>query len=470
MSKRTASMPKSTERVYLSLIRPAIEKAEAIAVMMREQVQPGHLVEALVLLSKSGSSSTSTKRLVALRSLAHKELPTSQLPKWISHQNFDELSASLKPTLSEISKATMQKLSLRCTAKGIDISSILELCAPPAQDDEEDERSTKQKRKETTITLEMIEAIEAKFHGDRQSWIYESKMRYKSSKTPIIALRPTFLTGIRPREIWSARLLLPLTSAHPVELIKQRSDTDLCQAVQDGLYYDIEDIVGDDEEVGMKALSTLLSLPETKLVPPVFVVYTRKQGNAPKEMRVPFRAVRLTNISEEDLHAIYGVTQFRWMLKRREPECRTLSARELTRTKLSFDFKAGEEPYDDKRMAYETSALTVLLGKSLSNLRLDLPEFTFVTLRHSFATRTRQQLPLAQATVLQGNSSPRTTRGYGKKNIKWKKKSGSTGGAGSWLPSPDPARVQVMEARMAEEIGLEAVASQHDDSEAYLHL
>lgn len=431
MLKMKKVVSKKTFNLYQRSITTLANRSNILADIFNEDVSVKHLLYVLWMTELKGSSASTIQHISALRKHINITRPDFPLIPWMTTQEANEVLYLIdQHTRPELMDIIFQKYQAEHGNDRAKIMSLInQVCVR-----QKVKKLTKADRKNTHITLDMITQIERKTGGSRIDWLNDCSGSLKSFRASVLILRPIFLTGIRPSEIWSARLLVPKISEHGQQKIKDGLGSDLTKTITDGLYCDIEDQVQIDLDEGLSLLSDLHKNHINDL-PPILVIYTKKQGTVPLKNRMKFRSVALSGITFENLESIYFMTMIKHFIRYVEDQ------------KVEWDYKLGQEPTDEKRLAYLTKRLATLLQQALKTTRLDELPFDLVTLRHNFASRTRSGLPLAQATALHGNSSPRTTRGYGQKNIKKGSKVGGGANVG-WLPTPDPAQVQRIENRI----------------------
>jgi hypothetical protein len=237
---------------------------------------------------------------------------------------------------------------------------------------------------------------------------YEEGVRTLSGpRTNVIALTRIFLkaiwlTGMRPVEMFSCRLMCgdpgrDYTHAQ-IGLIRKNPE----QAAMTGLLIPQEALPG-AEELG-HSRAVLDSIAATR-IDPVLMIRNAKTRNGNPALVRSYRVQVLSGISDEDLHLL------------------SLAAL-LHRTPL-----AAERRRDLINMV--TRRVRAIAVQELP----DRPNpVNLYALRHDFATRARMVMPMHQVAALMGHTARGSTKGYGKARTR-QSKSGS--GSVGWVPKCD---------------------------------
>lgn len=218
-----------------------------------------------------------------------------------------------------------------------------------------------------------------------------------------IFLRVTWLTGMRPIEVFSCRLMCgdpgrDYTFAQ-LGLIRRNPE----QAALTGLLIPQEGLPGAEEIGHSRAVQD--SVRATG-VDPILLIRNAKTRNANVRLVRPFRVQVLSGVGAEELHLI------------------SLAAL-LHRTPIEKD-RARDLINMITRRIRAISAEALPEREGAVNL---------YALRHDFATRARRIMPMHQVAALMGHTARGSTKGYGKARTR-QSRSGS-GGAG-WVPKCDP--------------------------------
>lgn len=217
-----------------------------------------------------------------------------------------------------------------------------------------------------------------------------------------IFLRVTWLTGMRPIEVFRCRLMCgdpgrDYTYAQ-LGLIRKNPE----QAAMTGLLIPQEALPGAEEIGHSRAVQN--SVRATG-VDPILLIRNAKTRNANVNLVRPFRVQVLAGIGAEELHLI------------------SLAAL-LHRTPVEKD---------------RARDLINMITRRIRTISSEtLPErdgpINLYALRHDFATRARRVMPMHQVAALMGHTARGSTKGYGKARTR-QSRSGS-GGAG-WVPKCD---------------------------------
>ena len=215
-------------------------------------------------------------------------------------------------------------------------------------------------------------------------------------------LRVTWLTGMRPVEVFSCRLMCgdpgrDYTFAQ-LGLIRRNPE----QAALTGLLIPQEGLPGAEELGHSRAVQD--SVRATG-VDPILLIRNAKTRNANVRLVRPFRVQVLSGVGAEELHQI------------------SLAAL-LHRTPLEKDRVRDLINMITRRIrAISAEALPDRDGA-----------VNLYALRHDFATRARRVMPMHQVAALMGHTARGSTKGYGKARTR-QSRSGSAGGG--WVPKCD---------------------------------
>ena len=237
---------------------------------------------------------------------------------------------------------------------------------------------------------------------------YEEGVRTLSGpRTNVIALtriflKATWLTGMRPVEMFTCRLMCgdpgrDYTHAQ-ISLIRKNPE----QAAMTGLLIPQEALPGADELGHSRAV--LDSIAATR-IDPVLMIRNAKTRNANPALVRSYRVHVLAGISDEDLHLL-------------------CLAALLHRTPL-----AAERRRDLINMV--TRRVRAIAIQELPDR---VNPVNLYALRHDFATRARLVMPMHQVAALMGHTARGSTKGYGKARTR-QSKSGS--GSVGWVPKCD---------------------------------
>lgn len=222
-----------------------------------------------------------------------------------------------------------------------------------------------------------------------------------------IFLRVTWLTGMRPVEVFSCRLMCGDPGRDytfdQLGLIRRNPE----QAALTGLLVPQEALPGADEIGHSRAVQD--SIRATG-VDPILLIRNAKTRNANLRLVRPFRVQVLSGIGAEELHLI------------------SLAAL-LHRTPI------------EKERARDLINMITRRIRAISAEALPDREgpVNLYALRHDFATRARRVMPMHQVAALMGHTARGSTKGYGKARTR-QSRSGS--GASGWVPKCDPTVAQ----------------------------
>jgi hypothetical protein len=217
-----------------------------------------------------------------------------------------------------------------------------------------------------------------------------------------VFLRATWLTGMRPVEMFTCRLMCgdPGRDYTHAQIGVIRTNPE--RAVMSGLLVPQEELPG-AEEIGHSR--AVLDSVEATRIDPVLVIRNAKTRNANRALVRTHRVQVLSGIGGEDLHLI-------------------CLAALLHRTPL------GEERKRDL-INMVTRRIRALGAQELPDRENPV---NLYALRHDFATRARRLMPMHQVAALMGHTARGSTKGYGKARTR-QSRSGS--GAGGWVPKCD---------------------------------
>lgn len=426
-----------TYTLYMSFVETSQRRLDMLSAYLDERTTIDHLLMLLWMTHAAGKKKTSERMVYAYKAYAEFEGPEFSRTPWITEDVMKEIMKVFeKNTFKQVVELGGEIYSKKI---GMDVKSF-DYLKTILFDRTSGKQSLKSSRKTNEVTLEMIERIERKTPGTRYDWSLKCLWGFSSYEAVVLVLRPIYLTGMRPVELLTTRLLLPAVTSYGEEEIQQKINQSTRAAIEEGYYFDIEDAAGLDRHEATEILRNYHKKNGAK-TPALFVIYTRKQGNIPEENRQEYRALRLDGITFENLEALYYASYLKH------------SIRNETDQKKPWDFKKGENPTHERRMTYLRNRLGKLLPRACIQGGMTEQSFDLGTLRHSFATRTRSLLSPEEATALHGNSSQRTTRAYGKKGVR-KGALGLQSGKISeaerqvWLPGPDPEQVKKIKLRL----------------------
>jgi hypothetical protein len=221
-----------------------------------------------------------------------------------------------------------------------------------------------------------------------------------------VFLKTIWLTGMRPIEVFSCRLMAgdPSRDYTYAQLGIIRKNPE--QAAMSGLLVPQEALPGADEVGHSRAI---LDSVKSTGVDPVLLVKNAKTRNANAGLVRPYRVQVLSGIGDEDLHLI------------------------------SLAALLHQTPIEKDRARDLINMITRRI-RAIAKEELPTREnpINLYALRHDFATRARRQMPLHQVAALMGHTAYGSTRGYGKAQTR---RSGSGGGAG-WTPKCDETVAQ----------------------------
>jgi hypothetical protein len=221
-----------------------------------------------------------------------------------------------------------------------------------------------------------------------------------------VFLKAIWLTGMRPIEVFSCRLMAgdPSRDYTYAQLGMIRKNPE--QAAMSGLLVPQEALPGADEIGHSRAI---LDSVKSTGVDPVLLVKNAKTRNANAGLVRPYRVQVLSGIGDEDLHLI------------------------------SLAALLHQTPIEKDRARDLINMITRRI-RAIAKEELPTREnpINLYALRHDFATRARRQMPLHQVAALMGHTAYGSTRGYGKAQTR---RSGSGGGAG-WAPKCDETVAQ----------------------------
>lgn len=227
-----------------------------------------------------------------------------------------------------------------------------------------------------------------------------------------VFLKAIWLTGMRPIEVFSCRLMAgdPSRDYTYAQLGMIRKNPE--QAAMSGLLVPQEALPGADEVGHSRAI---LDSVKSTGVDPVLLVKNAKTRNANAGLVRPYRVQVLSGIGDEDLHLI------------------------------SLAALLHQTPIEKDRARDLINMITRRI-RAIAKEELPTREnpINLYALRHDFATRARQRMPLHQVAALMGHTAYGSTRGYGKAQTK-RSRSGSGGGA-AWVPKCDETVAQRLQA------------------------
>ncbi|MEP3665212.1 MAG: hypothetical protein ABJN42_00595 [Roseibium sp.] len=219
-----------------------------------------------------------------------------------------------------------------------------------------------------------------------------------------------YLTGMRPVEIWSCRLMIPNPDVTFDNEMRKQAYENPTQSILDGHYIILEtaaDIMG--RKIGTAARLAM----ENKQAPSIFIIMSAKQTNA-NEASTAYRMQVIDKISPRDLSVLSWATQFR---------------------RIQMD----EKKRDSLRAAM-TRTVKVIAKEEPAIKRENVNLYSF---RHSFVDRVRREFFLHEAAALSGHTSPSSLYAYGENRTRKGSRSLSSDRR-SWLPKPDPIQAEVI--------------------------
>lgn len=231
----------------------------------------------------------------------------------------------------------------------------------------------------------------------------------QNSIASVIA-RAVWLTGLRPVEIFSTRILLERDG----KIIMRSGDLD--DEMQDRMNQ------SDYGVTGVLLAGQLIQEIASELnAMPIMAIRNAKTTNANRDYLKEFRLLHLDYIDAANLGTLWLCTWLRYAgrLKIRQTAIIKGVTRSLTR--------ASRACFPDRT------------------------PITLYSLRHDFCTRVKRAHGVAMAAVLMGHTSLKSTWGYGKTLGRTRKSSG-----GSWLPEPEASMLAIMEGRVAARYEAEA--------------
>ena len=217
-----------------------------------------------------------------------------------------------------------------------------------------------------------------------------------------IFLKVIWLTGMRPIEVFSCRLMCadPTRDYTYAQLGLIRKNPE--QAAMTGLLIPQEALPGAEDLGHSRAVIRSIS---TTGVDPILLIRNAKTRNANQNLVRPYRVQVLSAIDQEDLHLISlaGLLHGTPIEKEKVRDLINMITRRI-RAIAKAEFPNRANPIN------------------------------LYALRHDFATRARLRMPIHQVAALMGHTSHGSTRGYGKAHTR-KSRSGS--GSTGWAPGCD---------------------------------
>lgn len=391
------------------------------------------LVDQLAIRSLTHSRSTVNVELTSLRKVveaAEFRMDELILPgevddhEWIRlslEDELNELRAVLRMTSAEILERAKQVLDRDMAAPSI---MVLDLSEDEAADllsggVRQDRPSQKDQRHINSRDLERFD-LELSDHDRLEAWkaTLRGDAAIEIGGLLRIFMRTIFLTGMRPVEVWSSRLLVPnvefpftdadrLLVAHSPE-----------KAIHEGLVVPVDQVMVNLGE--MQAGIAAIHAQRRSGAPSLLVIQSAKQTNVTADLK-PMRIQVLKDADRDDLATIGMATLLR-------------------RANLT-----------DKRRVN----LVRSMNRKLKAVVADHPAYrdmnvNLYSFRHSFVTRARTAMGDVAAAALVGHSSRRSIYSYGERNATRKRRGGST----SWLPLADPVRMEDLQAHWSQDGGM----------------
>lgn len=241
----------------------------------------------------------------------------------------------------------------------------------------------------------------------------------KTGKVPTEGLLRLFsnviwLTGMRPTEVWSCRLMAPRMDIDFTPEQSRLVRRDPTQAMIQGLMIQVERLEGAVGEGYGRAASLAM---EKANAPCLLMIRSAKQTNANPVLRAAQRLQVLEGIPVRHLGMIAMASQLRHL-------------------------KVDERTQD----GYRASMTRILKTISKRDPRLATLNLNLYSFRHSFATRVKLAMEPHEAAALTGHTSINTLYAYGERRAT--KGAGKSGGAakkiGDWIPATDPIRAEAL--------------------------
>lgn len=232
-----------------------------------------------------------------------------------------------------------------------------------------------------------------------------------------VFMRVIFLTGMRPIEVWSSRLLVPNVEYPFKDVDREMVRATPEKAIHEGLVIPVDQVMFNLGE--MQAGIAAIHAQRRAGAPSLLVIQSAKQTNVKADIK-PMRIQVLPDASHEDLATIGMATLLR-------------------RSSLN----------DKRRINIVRS-----MNRKLKSVLSDHPAYqdmnvNLYSFRHSFVTRARSALGDTAAAALVGHSARGSLYHYGERALRGRR------GSSSWLPEPDPVRIAELEAYWAQDAGLE---------------
>lgn len=219
-----------------------------------------------------------------------------------------------------------------------------------------------------------------------------------------IFMRTIFLTGMRPVEVWTSRLMVPNTEIPFTDDDRNKIASNPQHAIQEGLVVPVDQVMVSLGETQAGAAASHAARHSG--APCLLVIHSAKQTNVKADIR-PVRIQVLHGASQETLATIGMAT----LLRRAK-----LSEKRRTNLLRSMNRKLKA---------------AMARHSQYGDMTLNLYAF-----RHSFATRVRSAHGDAAAAALTGHSARGSLYHYGERMASRRR-----GGRGDWLPEADPARM-----------------------------
>lgn len=395
------------------------------------------LVDQVAIRSLTHSRSTVNVELTSLRKIVsggqHDETGLS-LPNevddhlWIRETTVEQLER-VREILSQPTATILERAK---TALDRDMAApsitVLDLSEDEAADllsggSRQDRPSQKDQRHITERDLQRFD-LELSDHDRLEAWkaALRGDAAIDSGGLLRIFMRVIFLTGMRPVEVWSSRLLVPNVDYPFKDADREMVSSNPEKAIHDGLVVPVDQVMFNLGE--MQAGIAAVHAQRRSGAPSLLVIQSAKQANVKADIK-PMRIQILPDASHEDLATIGMATLLR-------------------RSNLN----------DKRRVNIVRSMnrkLKAVLAEHPAYRDMNVNLYSF---RHSFVTRVRSALGDTAAAALVGHSAKGSLYHYGERNAVRSRK-----GSSSWLPEPDPVRIAELEAYWAQDAGIETEAA-----------
>lgn len=234
-------------------------------------------------------------------------------------------------------------------------------------------------------------------------WDLINKKAVSSAGLLRIFITATFLTGMRPIEVWNCALHVPNMNLVFTDGMRTLINTDPSLAIQQGLLVPADIYMKDTP---LSAREVIMNAVSQADAPCAMFVHSAKQTNANPEIRQPYRILVLDNVPEAALGLLFTASIFR-------------------KIDISIERRDNFRSSMARRIRTTCDKIPQLRSREVS----------LYSFRHSFATRVRRFYSPPEAAAMTGHTGRRTFYAYGER---YAQRSRQHPQKHNWLPRPDP--------------------------------